>query len=779
MMILLRYEAIPQERIAFFICIAMICGSCLLSAPQSLPAQTAADSLLLRLRQSEKQGRGDTELRTLLNETARALYMRSPDSAQSLAGRALKAASRTSDTTQIAFAHNVLGLVYLDKALYDKALEELLLSLRLYEIKCDTLFMAKLSSNIGNLYGQQHQLERALEYYRHAIAYYQRIGNTRDFIGANSNIGFTYWKQGKYDLALEYHRRSLQMAQEQHIPSSITIARVNLGATYLAKRKFDSAAFNLDDALRLALEQTNNRAIAITLHYKSFLAYQIGRFATALPLAQEALEIATRLNAREERGKNFKLLADIYAAEGRYKEAFETERRHEALKDSLFNLDNTKAIANLQALYTSEKKDAEIQLLKRDADIQALELRRQTTFRNSLGVGVVGLLVLAGILANRYWLKQRSEKALQDKNAEILRQQEILEDQASEIELVNSELHESNIKLLDANDELQKTYQEILRQQQILEEQAADIEENNTKLHESNIALQRLDQEKSELLGIVAHDLKNPLGSIIVNAGTLHRYQETVTPAQVSSIAGRIVDVGSRMRDILEDLLNLNAIETGAMTVRSEAFNISELTQMVLENYRSAAEGKFLSLHFASDTPAMLTFADKGKTEEVLDNLISNAVKYSPQGKNVFVRVGQSRGHWSLGVGQSRGHSSLVIRHLSDENSPHPTDKSTTDQLTNDQLTNDQLTTDYVRIEVQDEGQGLSAEDMSKLFSKFTRLTAQPTGGETSTGLGLSIVKKLVEAMNGKVWCESELGNGATFIVELPIYHGVQTTSSF
>jgi signal transduction histidine kinase len=73
-----------------------------------------------------------------------------------------------------------------------------------------------------------------------------------------------------------------------------------------------------------------------------------------------------------------------------------------------------------------------------------------------------------------------------------------------------------------------------------------------------------------------------------------------------------------------------------------------------------------------------------------------------------------------------------------------------------------------VRVEVQDEGPGLSDEDKKKLFGKFARLSAQPTGGEHSTGLGLSIVKKLVEAMHGRVWCESELGKGATFIVELP-----------
>jgi len=102
---------------------------------------------------------------------------------------------------------------------------------------------------------------------------------------------------------------------------------------------------------------------------------------------------------------------------------------------------------------------------------------------------------------------------------------------------------------------------------------------------------------------------------------------------------------------------------------------------------------------------------------QVLENLVSNAVKYSPPGKNIFVRLKKEAS--------------------------------------------------AARCEVQDEGPGLSAEDQKKLFGKFARLSAKPTGGEHATGLGLSIVKRMVEAMHGKVWCESEPGKGATFIVTM------------
>ena len=105
--------------------------------------------------------------------------------------------------------------------------------------------------------------------------------------------------------------------------------------------------------------------------------------------------------------------------------------------------------------------------------------------------------------------------------------------------------------------------------------------------------------------------------------------------------------------------------------------------------------------------------------ERIVRNLVSNAVKYSPRGKNIWVKVYRVENH--------------------------------------------------VRAEIRDEGPGISVEDQKRLFGKFARLTARPTGGEHSTGLGLAIVKRLVGSMKGEVWCESRPGEGAAFIVELPV----------
>jgi signal transduction histidine kinase len=243
------------------------------------------------------------------------------------------------------------------------------------------------------------------------------------------------------------------------------------------------------------------------------------------------------------------------------------------------------------------------------------------------------------------------------------------------------------------------------------------VEERTKELRLAN-------QEKSELLGIVAHDLKNPLMGIMSLAEMLRNADEYGVPEEEKpAIVHQLWASGNRMSDLIHGLLDMNAIDTGKMSIHLVPFNFAAAARTVAEEYRPRAEQKEQTIIFEATDEANV-LADERLTAQVLDNLVSNAVKYSPPSKRIWVRV--------KGVPQM------------------PDGKQA------------------VRCEVQDEGPGLSEKDKELLFGKFTRLSARPTGGESSTGLGLSIVKKMAEAMNGRVWCESELGKGATFIVELP-----------
>ena len=249
-----------------------------------------------------------------------------------------------------------------------------------------------------------------------------------------------------------------------------------------------------------------------------------------------------------------------------------------------------------------------------------------------------------------------------------------------------------------------------------LQEVNEDLE---VRISERTEALVRLNQEKNEFLGIAAHDLKNPLAGIRSSAEIVHRYYEPKEKAGV--FIRRIIESCDQMLDIITNLLDVNKIESGAYTLNLASVPL-ELLGDIVQGYQTRAAQKEIIMFYEHLDASVL--ADRQAFHQIFDNLVSNAVKYSPHWSKVWVRsVLHTTAH-----GEAR-----------------------------------------VRIEVQDEGPGLTEQDKAKLFTKFARLSAKPTAQESSTGLGLSIVKRLVEAMKGSVWCESQYGNGATFIVELPV----------
>lgn len=280
------------------------------------------------------------------------------------------------------------------------------------------------------------------------------------------------------------------------------------------------------------------------------------------------------------------------------------------------------------------------------------------------------------------------------------------------------------IAWLLARTSFQLTAKNIINQE-IIRQQTAILAENNIELTLKNARLEVLDLEKTELMGIAAHDLKNPITGILLATGIIrHRLQDMEKQYELTGMEkaigklGDIDGIAERMLDIINKLLNVNKIESGTLTIQNVEFSLGTIVEAVVDFYAEHARPKNIVLRLDNQAPDAQIHADPQFVQEIIENLVSNAVKYSPPDLPIDVR--------------------LLAR------------EST------------------VRFEVQDYGPGLSREDKTRLFGKFARLSARPTAGENSTGLGLSIVKKLTEAMDGRVWCESELGKGATFIVELP-----------
>ncbi len=243
------------------------------------------------------------------------------------------------------------------------------------------------------------------------------------------------------------------------------------------------------------------------------------------------------------------------------------------------------------------------------------------------------------------------------------------------------------------------------------------IKQYSDIITEQNQHLQAFDQEREEFLGIIAHDLKNPLSNIHLLAELLERKRADITPAQLKTYADDLNLATDRMVCLIDNLLNLHALDTGNFTFSVEPVDVVPIVVNIVEEYRLHANNKHITL--AVNAPATaIAQTDHTAFTQVLDNLVSNAIKYSPDGAEVNVTV-----------------SALPSA---------------------------------VSIAVQDKGAGIASEEQSLLFTKFVRLSTKPTGGESSTGLGLSIVKRLTEAMDGTVRCESTVGKGSIFTIEFP-----------
>ncbi|MCP4148261.1 MAG: HAMP domain-containing histidine kinase [bacterium] len=234
------------------------------------------------------------------------------------------------------------------------------------------------------------------------------------------------------------------------------------------------------------------------------------------------------------------------------------------------------------------------------------------------------------------------------------------------------------------------------------------IKRTNRELEEAN-------KIKGELLAIAAHDLKDPLQVIIGYTDLLQMRLQG--DAFASDRLNKIYRSTDRMLKLITGLLELTSIESGKLVLKKMVVDLAEIATTIIANQQFAANLKGQDIIFQSKNQYIVR-GDETLLQQVMENLLSNAIKFSPKGKKIHLDVTRKN--------------------------------------------------EKILFAVKDEGPGLTPLDKSKLFEKFQRLSAKPTGDETSTGLGLALAWELVKLHNGTIKVISEIGKGSEFIVELP-----------
>lgn len=239
------------------------------------------------------------------------------------------------------------------------------------------------------------------------------------------------------------------------------------------------------------------------------------------------------------------------------------------------------------------------------------------------------------------------------------------------------------------------------------------------ELAKKNFELDRLNTLKNQFLGIVAHDLRNPLGIVLGFSALLADRDADITEEERHEMIGRIDRTGKFMLQLINNLLDIAKIESGTFDL---SLSQHDLGQVIAENISMnliAARSKKIEVRFNPIVEKIYTMIDRGKIDQAITNYLTNAIKFSFQGSVVEVNL-------------------TVLDNTA-------------------------------RVTVRDQGQGIPAEEVQKLFKVFQRTSTQTTGGEKSTGLGLYIVKKIIEAHGGKVGVYTTFGKGSDFYFTLPL----------
>jgi signal transduction histidine kinase len=697
------------------------------------------------------------------------------------------------DLKGVSSSCNGIGNIYMSLSDYSKALNYYEQSLAIRRQIGDNEGVAITLNNIGNIYQRQSDYLQALKYYEQSLAIQQSVNDQQGAALSLGNLGNIHARLSDYTKALDYYHRSLHLFQVVEDKHGAAMSMTDIGAIYDTQAEYGSALDYFQQGLDIRRQIGDKNGEANSLYRIGVTHFKLSNFATSLErFKQSALvyrETGDRYglaDALNGAGSVHSRLSEVTEAFNYYRESLDLRRElgdQRGVAVSLYNFGN---LYILVSNYNDALAAYQESLLIRE------KIGDQHGMISSLnGIGTVYLnlseysqalhcyiesLNIARLVGDQvgefFGLHNIAEVYFRAPNLVPKGKDEFVEivdrlNEALQLSFkVQSkefiyQIHEMLYKVYKHYGELQKalehheqfhaTWQQVFNENQqkklrnlqvVLQvekaQKQAELErlkniELANALNEAELQKARAEEAnklKSEFLGIAAHDLKNPLQSII---GFAQLLQLKPAEEKIMTYSQTIERAAGRMFNIITDLLSSVKNDVTQLVLKKQTTDVAELLAFVIQNNLMQAEQKQQRLEMNLEYDSFVEL-DAERMMEVFDNLVSNAVKYSPKGKTIHCTV-------------SRQSASVKL------DSP--------------------LAMPTILVSVKDEGQGLTDDDKKKLFGKFQRLSAVPTDGENSTGLGLSIVKQIVELHGGEVWAESEgKGKGSIFFVELPAFIG-------
>jgi len=387
-------------------------------------------------------------------------------------------------------------------------------------------------NNLGIIYNDNKENQKAIEYYSKSLVYAKQLNDDDGISTAMNNIGLIYVEMGQIEKGIDYYFQSLNYSVKLFDKYSYSNTFNNIAQAYIK-------AGNLQKA-----EEYVN---------------------IALPLAKKI----TQLDVIQE---SFQILAIIYSKKNQYSKAFEYQGLQLAYNDSLYTQQKTSSILEMQTRFETEAKEKEIQLLKKDNEISALEVERHKNTQKYLVISSLLFLILAIVIFISLRVKKKTNILQSQKNKEL--------------ELTNQKLIKSEQNLMELN------------------------------------------ATKDKFFSIIAHDLKNPFNALLGFSELLERNYDTYTKAEIKEYINVIYESSQSLFKLLDNLLQWSRAQTGSITYNPEPFELLQLIKQEVSYLQLNADKKKIAIKVLVNE-SIKVHADKNVISSVIRNLINNAIKFT------------------------------------------------------------------------------------------------------------------------------------------------------